>query len=287
MYYHARYYDPLLRRFTQPDTIIPNPHNPQDLNRYTYTRNNPIKYTDPSGHKVTGSDSSGCTMLDSCDVSDAVRQPNGGWLITNRHIDTSGGNFGEVTFTYTDRIVSLERTDPTWVDAIFVVAVIFAPELVAAAASGGGAAWTAGRQALLRNCPQLCPTLAGGAQRTAHYTRAAVHGLKDRLHGEAAPGPSMPSEGIIQNVANGHAAAKHAAEFPLDTNLADVVRRTIKVATSSGTREDGADWWFDAVEKVVVYINPVPNKHGDYGSVFVVMRDNYPLPDGTIVNPTP
>ena len=69
--------------------------------------------------------------------------------------------------------------------------------------------------------------------------------------------------------------------------LADVVRRTIKVATSSGTREDGTDWWFDAVEKVVVYINPVPNKHGDYGSVFVVMRDNYPLPDGTIVNPTP
>ena len=52
MYYQARYYDPTLRRFTQPDTIIPNPHNPQDLNRYTYTRNNPVLYTDPDGHSI-------------------------------------------------------------------------------------------------------------------------------------------------------------------------------------------------------------------------------------------
>ena len=59
MYYQARYYDPTLRRFTQPDTIIPNPHNPQDLNRYTYTRNNPIRYTDPSGHKACERDCQG------------------------------------------------------------------------------------------------------------------------------------------------------------------------------------------------------------------------------------
>jgi len=49
MYYGARYYDAALGRFTQPDTIVPNPYNPQDLNRYTYTRNNPLRYTDPSG----------------------------------------------------------------------------------------------------------------------------------------------------------------------------------------------------------------------------------------------
>ena len=29
---------------------MPNPANPQDLNRYAYVRNNPLKYTDPSGH---------------------------------------------------------------------------------------------------------------------------------------------------------------------------------------------------------------------------------------------
>ncbi|MCR4408647.1 MAG: RHS repeat-associated core domain-containing protein, partial [Anaerolineae bacterium] len=48
--YHARFYDPVLGRFVSADTIVPNPGNPQDLNRYTYAANNPLKYVDPSGH---------------------------------------------------------------------------------------------------------------------------------------------------------------------------------------------------------------------------------------------
>ena len=50
-FYGARYYDPDIGRFITPDTIVPNPYNPQDLNRYSYCNNNPINYTDPSGHK--------------------------------------------------------------------------------------------------------------------------------------------------------------------------------------------------------------------------------------------
>jgi len=49
-YYGARYYDAALGRFIQPDTIVPNPGNPQDLNRYTYARNNPLRFVDPSGY---------------------------------------------------------------------------------------------------------------------------------------------------------------------------------------------------------------------------------------------
>ncbi len=48
--YGARPYDPVLRRFLQADTLVPNPANPQSLNRYAYTLNNPLRYTDPSGH---------------------------------------------------------------------------------------------------------------------------------------------------------------------------------------------------------------------------------------------
>ncbi len=50
-FYNARYYDPALGRFIQPDTIVPNPGDPQSLNRYSYAANNPLRYTDPSGHR--------------------------------------------------------------------------------------------------------------------------------------------------------------------------------------------------------------------------------------------
>jgi RHS repeat-associated protein len=49
-FYNARYYDPALGRFISADTIVPDPTNPQALNRYTYVLNNPLLYTDPSGH---------------------------------------------------------------------------------------------------------------------------------------------------------------------------------------------------------------------------------------------
>lgn len=48
--YGARLYDPELGRFLTPDSIVPNPKNPQALNRYSYVINNPMAYSDPSGH---------------------------------------------------------------------------------------------------------------------------------------------------------------------------------------------------------------------------------------------
>ncbi|MCC6299154.1 MAG: hypothetical protein IT314_07640 [Anaerolineales bacterium] len=39
-------------RFLSADSLVPNPFNPQDLNRMSYVRNNPVRYTDPSGHAV-------------------------------------------------------------------------------------------------------------------------------------------------------------------------------------------------------------------------------------------
>ncbi len=42
MDYKARFYDPALGRFVQPDTIIPGAGNPQAYNRYTYVLNSPI-----------------------------------------------------------------------------------------------------------------------------------------------------------------------------------------------------------------------------------------------------
>ncbi len=46
----ARWYDAYINHFISPDTIIPQPGNPQSLNRYSYCLNNPLKFVDPSGH---------------------------------------------------------------------------------------------------------------------------------------------------------------------------------------------------------------------------------------------
>jgi RHS repeat-associated protein len=49
-YFGARYYDASLGRFIQPDPVVPDPTDPQALNRYAYVRNDPLGLVDPSGN---------------------------------------------------------------------------------------------------------------------------------------------------------------------------------------------------------------------------------------------
>jgi RHS repeat-associated protein len=48
--YDARLYDPIVGRFISADEVVPDWFNSQSLNRYAYCVNNPLIYTDPSGH---------------------------------------------------------------------------------------------------------------------------------------------------------------------------------------------------------------------------------------------
>ncbi|MBM4460533.1 MAG: RHS repeat-associated core domain-containing protein, partial [Chloroflexi bacterium] len=50
-YYNARWYDARLARFVSADTVVPNPGNPQALNRYSYVLGNPLRYQDPTGYR--------------------------------------------------------------------------------------------------------------------------------------------------------------------------------------------------------------------------------------------
>jgi RHS repeat-associated protein len=43
--YGARFYDPYIGQFNQPDSLIPNQYNPLDWNRYSYSRYNPLLAT--------------------------------------------------------------------------------------------------------------------------------------------------------------------------------------------------------------------------------------------------
>ena len=72
LFYNARWYDPLLGRFAQADTIIPG--GVQGYDRYAYVSNNPIKLTDPSGHKCVG-ESEECLDDDRKPINGAANQP--------------------------------------------------------------------------------------------------------------------------------------------------------------------------------------------------------------------
>jgi RHS repeat-associated protein len=61
--YGARWYDSLLGRWLQPDSIVPlESQGVQAWDRYAYANNNPVRYNDPTGHDVgcAGRDASEC-----------------------------------------------------------------------------------------------------------------------------------------------------------------------------------------------------------------------------------
>ncbi len=61
-YYGARYYKPVPPQFIQPDLIIQNAYNSQNLNRYSYAWNNPYKFKDISGRCIEPFSGTVCTV---------------------------------------------------------------------------------------------------------------------------------------------------------------------------------------------------------------------------------
>jgi len=80
MDYKARFYSSYINHFLQPDTLIPDPSNPQAWNRYSYVGNNPIQFNDPTtGHMW---DESGCRTI--------------GCSLTQKQKDETAGNEAKI-----------------------------------------------------------------------------------------------------------------------------------------------------------------------------------------------
>ena len=62
-YLRARYYNPVIGRFTQEDT-----YRGDGLNLYAYCKNNPVVYYDPSGHDQLVNPSNGTEMMNTAGV---------------------------------------------------------------------------------------------------------------------------------------------------------------------------------------------------------------------------
>ena len=94
LFYNARMYDPYLNHFTQPDSIVPDPYNSQDYDRYSYARNNPVRYNDPDGHESKDP----CDYYGECDIE--IDKAN--W--TDEEIKSINDNLDKL-----DKIVGLEE----------------------------------------------------------------------------------------------------------------------------------------------------------------------------------
>jgi RHS repeat-associated protein len=156
---YGRYYDPALGRWTQPDTVVPNPSNPQDLNRYSYGRSNPLRYTDPSGHCIPGVNCPG----DISGVEPPPEAPSGGeayaaWLVhlilweEQQQAETGGMlNSGLTQQAAAFELSTFLMKDPELAQEIVYQQVMIAAPQIAAQAAGAstdilisGAGWALG-----------------------------------------------------------------------------------------------------------------------------------------------
>ena len=74
-HFNARFYSPKLGRFLSADSIIPGAANPQAHNRYSYVANNPLRYTDPTGHYCIDEDANGHIIRVDCDSGEPPSPP--------------------------------------------------------------------------------------------------------------------------------------------------------------------------------------------------------------------
>ena len=93
---NARIYDPVIGRFLSPDALIPSPTDLQSYNRYSYVRNNPLSFTDPTG--FAREDQIDYTRYDCGECRDGrVRRPDTSHIIrfpgNSGHFNTKTGKF--------------------------------------------------------------------------------------------------------------------------------------------------------------------------------------------------
>ena len=94
-YLNARYYDSKIARFMSEDTYTGEMNDPLSLNLYTYCYNNPIAYSDYSGHKPVTITSMG--ILFDVDSSELGWWESVGWGVFNGEVSGDIHNYSNVS----------------------------------------------------------------------------------------------------------------------------------------------------------------------------------------------
>jgi RHS repeat-associated protein len=105
-FYNARWYDPQIGRFIQPDSIIPDPGNPLAWDRYAYGYNNPVNSIDPSGHIACDANNGleECRSITASDYIEALRSVYR-WSVIGNWTSQAAGELID-TAAYIDHAIS-------------------------------------------------------------------------------------------------------------------------------------------------------------------------------------
>jgi ribonuclease T1 len=110
-----------------PDSIVPDPANPQSLNRYSYVLNRPLVLTDPSGHMPS----------DGCEYEGCLSDPDSwGWgfidyLLQNTDFnDPSDNPAGQIIVRTFDFILPLGTEDAAPINEIVTEAIVGSNSLI-------------------------------------------------------------------------------------------------------------------------------------------------------------
>ena len=115
-YLNARMYDPITARFMQEDTYRGDPNDPLTLNLYTYCANNPLIYSDPSGHMfVEGTEIGGHVKASEADYDEKATKV----ILENRQaIVKAADEFNVDAQTIAASIYTEQSLNVNWIDTL-------------------------------------------------------------------------------------------------------------------------------------------------------------------------
>ncbi len=167
-------YDPVIASFISPDTIVQDWYDPQNLNRYCYVRNNPLKYTDPTGHITVGE------LIDKKAMS-AASEGRSATLYALAFAKAAWSAFGAESVSKVADNIATNRNDATAGDVAGAV-------LDVATGGKGSAAKSVGK-GLLSKAKKLLK--APPKSKTGSYTN--IHASGNKYHGKGDTARSQKS----------------------------------------------------------------------------------------------
>jgi RHS repeat-associated protein len=113
-WFRSRYLDTTIGKFHTPDSIVPDPGNPQALNRYSYVMNQLLKFIDPTGHALSIADNGGSDLPTSSDGSNTASSGDNSWQGGSSTSTSSGPTSSTLAAQGGDAVPSVpEPSQPT------------------------------------------------------------------------------------------------------------------------------------------------------------------------------